>query len=269
MPVLSKAGVRIDYADEGIGPPVVLIHSSVSANRQWRALTEALRDRYRVLAPNLYGYGETTPWPGVEPQSLAAQAELVLAVCDELDGPVRLVGHSLGGSVALKSALLLGDRASSLVLLEPNPFHLLNDGEHMAAWRETQELRELVTGRMAAGDWPGAAQPFADYWLGEGAWNAMPERRQAAFVESLPPNLHEWDAVGNEQTGIEGYAATIARTLVLSDRGTRRPIREIVQLFAQGCPAWTFRYLDEGGHMAPLTRPELVNPLVEQFLDAE
>ena len=80
MPVLSKANLRIDYADEGSGPPVVLIHSSVSGNRQWRALTEALRDRYRVLAPNLYGYGETTPWNGSEEQSLADQAELVLAV---------------------------------------------------------------------------------------------------------------------------------------------------------------------------------------------
>jgi pimeloyl-ACP methyl ester carboxylesterase len=40
VPVLSKAGLRIDYADEGTGPPVVLIHRSVSGNRQWQALTE-------------------------------------------------------------------------------------------------------------------------------------------------------------------------------------------------------------------------------------
>ena len=268
MPVLSRAGLRIDYADEGQGRPVVLVHSSVSGNRQWRALTDALSDRYRVLAVNLHGYGETTPWPAVEPQSLAAQARLIRAVCDELDGPVRLVGHSFGGSVALKAALQLGDRISSLVLLEPNPFHLLAQEGRSAAWLETQSLREYVTGHIAADDWPGASRRFADYWLGEGTWDAMPERRRAAFAEALAQNPYEWEAVMNEQTGVEGYAAVAARTLVVSDRATRRPIREIVEILEHGCAGWSFRFLEEGGHMAPLTRPELVNPIVAEFLDA-
>ena len=69
MPVLSKGNLNIDHTDDGQGQ-VVLIHSSVSANRQWRALTEALKNRYRVLAINLFGYGETTPWPRTSPQSL-------------------------------------------------------------------------------------------------------------------------------------------------------------------------------------------------------
>ncbi len=70
MPLLSRGTLAIDYADDGAGPPVVLIHSSVSGNRQWRALADALKDRYRVLAINLYGYGQTTPWPAGAPQSL-------------------------------------------------------------------------------------------------------------------------------------------------------------------------------------------------------
>jgi pimeloyl-ACP methyl ester carboxylesterase len=98
MPVLSKGSLKIDYAEDGRGQPVVLIHSSVSANRQWRALTEALKDRYRVLAVNLFGYGETTPWPGDALQSLYAQAQLILALCEELESPVHLVGHSFGSS---------------------------------------------------------------------------------------------------------------------------------------------------------------------------
>jgi pimeloyl-ACP methyl ester carboxylesterase len=260
--------VRIEYADDGQGRPVVLVHSSVSGNRQWRVLSEELRDRYRVLAVNLYGYGETTPWPGAEPQTLAAQAALILAVCEELREPVQLVGHSLGGSIALKAALLLGDRCDGLVLLEPNPFHLLAQGGRTDAWLETQALRADVESRIAANDWTGASQRFADYWLGDGAWSAMPERRRAAFAESLPPNVYEWQAVMDEGTRIEGYAAVAARTLVVSDPATPRPIREIVELLAEGCPEWSFRYLPEGGHMAPLTRPELVNPIVREFLDA-
>ena len=266
MPVLSKADLRIDYADEGAGPPVVLIHSSVSGNRQWRALTEALRDRYRVLAVNLYGYGETTPWPRTRPQSLADQAELVLAVCEEAGEPVRLVGHSFGGSVALTAALLLGARASDLVLLEPNPFRLLQLENRAAAWLEIHGLREAVTGRIADGDWPGASQLFANYCLGGGPWDAMPDGRRTAFAEALAQNPHEWEAVMDEETGVEEYSAIAARTLVVSDPETRRPIREIVEIFAEGCPGWSFRSLPEGGHMAPLTRPELVNPIVREFL---
>lgn len=70
MTVLSLGSLKIDHTDDGSGPSVVLIHSSVSANRQWRALCDALKNRYRVIAVNLYGYGETTPWPGTVTRKL-------------------------------------------------------------------------------------------------------------------------------------------------------------------------------------------------------
>jgi len=268
VPVLSKGSLAIDHTDAGQGEPVILIHSSVSANRQWRALTETLQDRYRVLAINLYGYGETTPWPGTAPQSLHAQAQLVLALCEALDAPVHLVGHSFGGAVALKAATLLGPRVGSLVLLEPNPVHLLRVHGRTEAYLEARALRDHVKCYGSRGDWPRVAERFADYWLGDGAWSAMPEKRRAAFAEALPPNFHEWDAVMDEQASLEEWQALTARTLVVSDPLTRRPIRELVELFAQACPHWTFHAIHEGGHMAPLTRPERVNPVVRDFLDA-
>jgi pimeloyl-ACP methyl ester carboxylesterase len=132
MPVLAKESLRIDYADDGQGPPVVLIHSSVSANRQWRLMIEALKDRYRVLATNLFGYGETTPRLGDAPQTLHARAGLVVALREGAGAPVHLVGHSFGGSVASRVASLPGPRVGSLVLLEPNPFYLLGQGGGMA-----------------------------------------------------------------------------------------------------------------------------------------
>lgn len=64
MPVLSKGNLKIDHTDEGQAQPVILIHSSVSRNRQWRSHSDSLKDRYRVIAINLFGYGETTSWPG-------------------------------------------------------------------------------------------------------------------------------------------------------------------------------------------------------------
>jgi pimeloyl-ACP methyl ester carboxylesterase len=259
----ADAGVR-----DGQGQPVILIHSSVSGNRQWRGLVEVLKDRYRVLAVNLFGYGDTTAWPGTAPQSLYAQARLVLALCEEAAGPVHLVGHSFGGSVALKAALLLGPRVGSLVLLEPNPFYLLKQCGRTQAYLESRSLRDHVKCFGSLGDWPAVAERFADYWLGDGSWSAMPERRRASFVESLAPNVYEWDAVMDEETTVEEWKALTVRTLVVSDAGTRRPIREIVDIFRTACPHWSFRSIPEGGHMAALTRPELINPIVREFLDA-
>ena len=266
MPVLSKGILNIDHTDDGEGQPVVLIHSSVSANRQWRQLTDALKDRYRILAINLFGYGETTPWPGTSPQSLYAQAQLVLALCEEAGAPVHLVGHSFGGSVALKAASLLGPGVRSLTLLEPNPFYLLKQHGRMQAFLESQALRDHVKFYGSLGDWPRVAERFAEYWLGDGSWHTMPEKRRVAFAASLPPNFHEWDAVMDEETTIDEWKSLTVRTLVVSDAATRLPIRELVDIFTKACPHWMFHTIPEGGHMAPLTRPELINPVIRQFL---
>lgn len=268
MTVLSLGSLKIDHTDDGSGPSVILIHSSVSANRQWRALCDALKDRYRVIAVNLYGYGETTPWPGTAPQSLYAQAQLIAAVCQGIDRPVHLVGHSFGGSVALKAAMLLGSRIESMTLLEPNPFYLLKQEGHMQAYLEARELHDHVKCYGSLGDWPKVAERFSDYWLGDGAWSTMPEKRRTAFAEALSPNFFEWDAVMGELTTVAELKTLQMRTMVVSDKATRLPIQEIVRIFATECPHWSFHTLAEGGHMAPLTHPELVNPIIRAFLDA-
>jgi pimeloyl-ACP methyl ester carboxylesterase len=267
MPILTSGTLKIDHTDEGQGQPVILVHSSVSGNRQWQSLSAALRDRYRVLAVNLFGYGETTPWPGLAPQSLYAQAQLVLALSEELAGSVHLVGHSFGGAVALKAAMLLGARVGKLVLLEPNPFYLLRQAGRMGAYLEARELRDHVKCYGALGDWSKVAERFADYWLGDGSWQAMPEKRRAAFAEALRPNFHEWDAVMDEESTVEDCRSLSARTLVLSDPATRAPIREIIASLAEACPHWSFRTV-AGGHMAALTHPDSINPIVGEFLDA-
>ncbi|MEW6441919.1 MAG: alpha/beta hydrolase [bacterium] len=268
MPVRCRDALRIDYIDEGAGECVILIHSSVSGNRQWRDLVDALKDGYRVLAVNLFGYGATTPWPNTSPQSLYAQSQLVLALCEDLESPIHLVGHSFGASVAMKAASLLGRRVGKLVLLEPNPFYLLRQHGCTEAFLEARALRDHVKCFGSLGDWLSVAERFADYWLGDGAWAAMPERRRQAFVAALPPNFHEWEAVMNEETPASAWGRMPARALVLSAVDTRRPIREIVEILSRSCPDWRFELLSEGGHMAPLTRPDLVDPIVKHFLDA-
>ena len=125
MPILTKDTLNIDYVDEGDGPTVVLLHSSASSYRQWQPLASALKNRRRVIAPNLFGYGETSPWNGPSSQKVSDQAGLVCAVLENVEGPIDLVGHSFGALIALEVAAILGDRTGKLVLFEPNPFAIL------------------------------------------------------------------------------------------------------------------------------------------------
>ncbi|MDJ0941849.1 MAG: alpha/beta hydrolase [Kiloniellales bacterium] len=258
----------VDRVEAGQGPLVVLVHSSVSGARQWRRLMADLEDRFRLVAVNLFGYGSTPAWSGPNKQTLEDQATLVEAALPDRDGRLCLVGHSFGASVAMRAAAKLGDRVARLVLLEPNPFYLLKRHGRQEAFAEIATLRSRVKKAGAAREWTAAAESFADYWGGAGTWTAMPEARRAAFAEALRPNLHEWDAVMGEATALDDWAEMLPQeTLVVSARRTVRPIREIVELLREACPAWRYRELAEGGHMAPLTHPDLINPIVAAFLD--
>lgn len=265
--ILKK--LEIDYADSGAGPAVLLVPSSASGKRQWRSMTETLQDRYRVVAIDPFGYGGTTPWHGERPQTLADQADLVCELINHLDlrAPLSLVGHSFGACVAWAAAERLGPRVSTLALIEPIPFFLLKQMGRDEAWREISAVRDHVRAYGAAGDWMRAAQGFVEYWQGAGSWQAMPPKRRESLASSVPPVFHEWDAVMNEATPIARWASITARTLVLSDTNTKRPVREIVEMLQVHCTHWTFRHC-EGGHMMPLNASERVNSIVGAFLES-
>ena len=64
MQILSTENFKIDYTEAGVGQTIILIHSSISNNQQWRFLVNSLRNRFHVLAINQFGYGQTSPWTG-------------------------------------------------------------------------------------------------------------------------------------------------------------------------------------------------------------
>lgn len=254
-------------AERGNGPCVLLLHSSVSGNRQWSKLAAALEGRYRVVAPNLYGYGQTSSWPGRARQTLDDQAALAEAAIGARDGPIAVVGHSFGSAVAMKVAVRLGAAVDRLVVIEPNPFYLLRAAGRRKAFAEIDEIRRAMQRAGATGDFASVAPRFCDYWVGDGAWAALSDERRAAFIAAMPPNVHEWDAVMGEPTPLQGWSAITAQTLLLTCEDPKRPVRELVDLLAGAFPAWRRASYGGGGHMAPLTRPDAVNPIICAFLD--
>jgi pimeloyl-ACP methyl ester carboxylesterase len=294
MPTLLHNDLRIDYADVGHGAPVLLLHSSVSGNRQWRKLISLLSAprsgpmpapppegvnqlgssasflesaRFRVIAPNLLGYGGTTSWHGERAQTLAdaARVALELIAALRLDAPLRIVGHSFGGAVALWVARMLGTRVSHLALYEPMLPGLLPAHGRFEAAGETAALYRAVKRLSAAGDWMALAQRFTDYFNGAGAWDASaPERRQS-IAELLPPNPHEWDAC-IEPRRADSFDGITARGLLMRGRQTRPALSEMATLLHQRFIHWHLVDVAGCGHMAPLTHADVINRWVVDFL---
>src|SRR6266508_653793 len=88
-----------------------------------------------------------------------------------------------------------------------------------------------------------------------------------AMKAALPPNVHEWDGVMNDTTPLEVWREIRAQTLLLRAAHTRRPIRELSELLLNAAPGWRLVEIPEAGHMAPMTRPDLVNPIIVDFLE--
>jgi pimeloyl-ACP methyl ester carboxylesterase len=260
--------LKVDYLEAGTcGPLVVLVHSAISGARMWLCLMEDLKDQFRVRAVNLFGYGKTPPWPNGKAQSLDDQAALVEAVLPADADEIHLVGHSMGGVVAMKAAARLGCRVTKLVLLEPNAVNLLAQPAHAAVFAEVSEQRDCIKRFGALGEWATVAETFAEYWGGPGSWRDMSPEHREAFTKALKPNFFEWDALINETTSATQWAELLPpATLLLCDPQTVRPIRAIATILRNACPRWTYKEVLGGGHMAPLTRPELVNPVVSSFL---
>ncbi len=112
-------GARIHYVDRGAGPPVVLIHGLGGSSRNFSPIADELARSHRVIAIDRPGSGYSER-PAQRSSALADQAEVIAATLTRLRiESAIIVGHSLGGAVALGLALDHPHTVSRLVLLAP------------------------------------------------------------------------------------------------------------------------------------------------------
>jgi len=258
----NRAGFHI----EGRGRPVVLLHGSLGSKGQWRALVERMRRSHRLIAIDLHGYG-ATPMPAA-PETFSLRDEVAL-----IDSVLRvgllpgerfhLVGHSYGASVALRWAQARPHRLRSLTLFEPLSLNLLPPGK--PARRELEQVRDDVGALCRVGSHRDAAERFIDCWSGHGAFARLPARLQQALVRHLPKVELDFAALTRETLGIEDQRRISTPTCLLSGSSGSTAPHAVLDALAAVLPhARRQRVL--GGHMAPVTHPDLVNPVIDCFI---
>ena len=252
----------------GSGPGVVCLHSNASSSSQWRGLMELLAPRFRVLAPDSYGAGKSPDWPSDREISLADEVALIEPVLREAGSPLTLIGHSYGAAIALRAALDDPGRVRSLVLYEPTLFSLLE--AESPPPNDADGIRQAVADAALAldrGDRNRAAEAFIDYWMGEGAWQSMPEPRRQPIAASAV-NVRRWrHALFTEPTPLQSFRALDFPVLFLAGGRTTASARGVARLLIAALPRVEVLEFEELGHMGPVTHPERVNAAIVRFLE--
>jgi pimeloyl-ACP methyl ester carboxylesterase len=129
--LVDANGVRLHVAEAGSGPPLVLLHGWPQHWWCWRMLIPELAERYRVIAPDLRGFGWSGAPRGSYSKSTFAADILALLDIENLDR-VRIVGHDWGGYTAFLLALEHPERIHRMVALDIVP-----------PWRSPPQLSNL------------------------------------------------------------------------------------------------------------------------------
>ncbi len=119
--ISSTIHTELHYSCVGTGPDVLLIHGWVSSGRMWSALTNALAHRARFWSVDLCGFGDSPlPDDGRFVPNLEQHAEMLIDFCSTHGiRPQAVIGHSMGGMLALKLAVMRPDLMDQLVLMSP------------------------------------------------------------------------------------------------------------------------------------------------------
>ena len=113
---LTLHGHRIGYRSGGSGPALLLLHGITNSSETWQHVAPRLTERFTVIAPDLLGHGESAAPRG--DYSLGAHASGARDLLTALGiDRVTVVGHSLGGGIAMQFAYLFPERSERLVLV--------------------------------------------------------------------------------------------------------------------------------------------------------
>jgi pimeloyl-ACP methyl ester carboxylesterase len=173
--IADANGIKTNYLEAGQGDPVILIHGSgpgVTSYANWRLVLPALAENFRVLAPDMVGFGFSERPRNIQ-YGVQTWADQVVGLMDTLELPTaHLVGNSFGGAIALRIATQHPDRVGKLVLMGSMgvPFPITEGLERVWGYEPSFEnmrkvldvfaySRELVNDELAEVRYRGSIQP--------------------------------------------------------------------------------------------------------------
>lgn len=229
--------------------PALLLHCTLAHAGAWAAMARHLDDRLVMTAPDLPAHGAGSEADAT--RDFHDQAT-ELAMAHLPDGPVHLIGHSFGATVALRLALDAPERVRSLTLFEPVLF-CAADGPgraaHDAAFAPHVDAMER-------GDTAAAARVFLGIWGSEG-FDDLPPSQQAYVTDRI------WIPKATEPTLVHDRANMLSRlpelpvpTLVVEGANSHPVVAEINTRLASDIPKATRHVIDGASHMAPITHPQ-------------
>jgi len=257
--VLNVAVEGGDLAVEtlGDGPAVLLIHGWTLDRRIWTPQVQALAQRYRVIAYDRRGFGQSAVPPDItrEPDDVAAVARLCGA------DRFALVGMSQGGRIALAYAQREPHRLSALVLhgaaVSDVPFDLGDDEEVPVA-----EMRELARS--------GQLDRLRRLWTRH-ALMTLYSARHRPLLDAIVADYDARDLLGPVQTlqvsaaALEAVSAHVLIVTGSRESAWRRKVAATLAAHARGSAEWVS--LPSSGHLANLCRPVRYNRLLIDFLE--
>ncbi|NIS15134.1 MAG: alpha/beta hydrolase [candidate division Zixibacteria bacterium] len=251
----------------GEGLTVICLHSSASTSKQWRALIDKLADNYHVIAPDLYGYGQSPVWNGGLQMSLDQEVSLLEHLFEQQEEPVHLIGHSFGAALAMKAALKHPEKVKSLTVYEPVLFRLLLDSDGSGEEEmEIRRIRDAVCTLLEEMQPHEAARIFVNYWNGDGSWEKMDPRRHSMLAGSMRSVLMNFDSLFSDSTVLSDFSKINVPVLYLHGAESKNSTRRLTELLISGLPLLEFCILPGMGHMGPVTHAESVNAIILRFL---
>jgi pimeloyl-ACP methyl ester carboxylesterase len=262
MPFARVGDIRLCYDDEGEGLAVLLLHGFPLGRWMWDAPRAALRDRYRVIAPDLRGHGDSEVPPG--PYAMDLLADDAARLLDELRVERAVVGGlSMGGYVAFAFWRRHAARVQALLLCDTRA-GADDAGSKVMRQSTAQVALERGTAAVVDGMLPKLLAPRT-------------LRERPDLVADVRARLQRTDprAVAAALLGMKDrvdstptLATITVPTLVLVGGDDQLTPPAAARALAAAIPGARLEVVADAGHLTPVEQPAATSAALRRFLDA-
>jgi lipase len=258
----TPMGATVKIIERGGGSTAaVFLHSGVGSAGEWREVFSRWPEGYRLIAVDAYRGGDGPGAPGRQ-RTLDDYADQVHAVVKHVGEPVHLIGFSWGGATGLHVAMTAPEVLSSLTVVEPEAYSLLEAG-HTQAFAEIAGLRDRWREHVRADRWYEAFEEFVDFYNGPGSFARWPSDRREAFLDDQRARGDLWDVLFDAPLTGEALKTLTVPVHVVEGSATSAVDHAICDVVLRHAPQVEHHVIEGAGHMMPLTHAaELTRILV-------